>query len=60
MASLIDLFKAKEEEYKINNGGDKTPLSNDGGINLIADESLVDAARRGAINNTPYSSTVNF
>ena len=60
MASLIELFEQTKEQYEIKNKGDKTPLSIDGGKDIIADDNLVDQARGGAVNPAPYSSTVKF
>lgn len=61
MASLLELFENSEFQDQIKkNSGDKTPLSIDGGTDLIADDNLVDQARGGPINKTPYSSTVRY
>jgi hypothetical protein len=60
MASLIDLYKGSEYENGIDKNKDKTPLSNDGGKNIIANEKFVDQVRGGAVNTTKYSDTVNF
>jgi len=62
MASIIDLYKGSEFE---NAGGrsnkDKTPISNDGGVNLIGNEAELDRIRGGAVPDTKkYSNTVNF
>jgi len=59
MASIIDIFNQNKDQYEIKTKSDKTPLSNDGGKNLIADKSLIDAARRGVVPTTLYSDTVN-
>lgn len=60
MASLIDIFEKSEFNNQINKKADKTPLTVDGGLDLIGDDALVDTARGGAVNKTPYSSTVKF
>jgi len=59
MASLIDLFRGSEFE-NVPKGNDKTPISNDGGVNIIADKDYVDQVRGGAIKPTKYSDGVNF
>jgi hypothetical protein len=58
-ASIIDIYKGSEFE---NAGGkstkDKTPISNDGGVDLIKQ---AEQFRGGAIPFTkPYSNTVNY
>jgi hypothetical protein len=61
MASLIDIFEKSEYKDQINKkGSDKTPLTVDGGKDLIGNDTLVDNSRGGAINKTPYSSTVKY
>lgn len=60
MASLIDLYRGSEFENAPKKGADKTPISDDGGINIIANKNYIDQVRGGGINTTKYSSTVNF
>lgn len=61
MASIIDLYKGSEFENAGQNLKDKTPISNDGGVNIIGNKSQLDILRGGAIaNNKPYSNSVNF
>jgi len=60
MASLIDLYRGSEYENGIDKNKDKTPLSNDGGKNIIGNESVVEEARGGKVNTTKYSDTVNY
>ena len=61
MASLIDLYNGSEYENGIDKNKDKTPISNDGGTNIIADEKYVDQVRGGAVNSaTKYSDRVNY
>ena len=60
MASLIELFEQNKKQYEIKNKGDKTPLTVDGGKDLIGDDVLVDTARGGAIDKKKYSDTVKY
>lgn len=60
MASLIDLYKGSEYENGIDKNKDKTPLSNDGGKNIIGDEVKVNQARGGAVDTSRYSDRVNY
>jgi len=60
MASLIDLYKGSEYENGIDKNKDKTPLSNDGGKNIIGNEGTVEEARGGKVNTTKYSDSVNY
>jgi hypothetical protein len=61
MASLIDIFNKSEYKDQINKKGtDKTPLSIDGGKDIIANDSLVDQTRGGAVSKTPYSDSVTY
>ena len=60
MASLIDLYKGSEYENGIDKNKDKTPISNDGGVNLIADENYVDEVRGGKVDTGKYSDRVNY
>lgn len=58
--SLIELFNESEYKDQIKKNTDKTPLSEDGGKDLIADEELVKKARGGDINTNKYSDTVIY
>jgi hypothetical protein len=60
MASLIDIFEKSEYKDQIKKNSDKTPLTVDGGKDLIGNDSLVDTSRGGAVSKTPYSSTVKY
>ena len=60
MASILELFGDKgPKTSQINmKGGDKTPISADGGVDL-ATEPKLQKARGGILNNKKYSDTVN-
>lgn len=61
MASLIDIFENSEYKNQINkNGTDKTPLTVDGGKDLIGNDTLVDRVRGGAVSKKPYSDGVTY
>ena len=54
MASIIDIYTKSIPKTGVANikGGDKTPISADGGTNLSADETKLSKARKGAVNTT--------
>jgi hypothetical protein len=54
MASIIDIYTKSIPKTGVANikGGDKTPISADGGVNLTTDESKLSKARKGAVNTT--------
>ena len=54
MASIIDIYTKSIPKTGVANikGGDKTPISADGGTNLTTDESKLSKARKGAVNTT--------
>jgi hypothetical protein len=61
MASIIDLYKGSEFENAPKKSNDKTPISDDGGVNMIANKTELDRVRGGAVQNTKkYSDTVNL
>jgi hypothetical protein len=60
MPSIIEIY---ESGVPINGaidskGGDKTPIENDGGLNLSNDEKRLEKARGGKLNLKKYSDTV--
>ena len=54
MASIVDIYTKSTPKTGVANikGGDKTPISADGGVNLTTDESKLSKARKGAVNTT--------
>ena len=53
------LAKNPPAQSKANtNGGDKTLLEADGGLDLSKNESAIQKARGGKLNTKPYSDTV--
>jgi len=61
MASLIDIFNKSEYKDQINKKGtDKTPLTVDGGKDLIGNDALVNQARGGEVSKKPYSDSVTY
>ena len=54
MASIVDIYTKSTPKTGVANikGGDKTPISADGGTNLSADETKLSKARKGAVNTT--------
>ena len=54
MASIVDIYTKSTPKTGVANikGGDKTPISADGGTNLTTDESKLSKARKGAVNTT--------
>ena len=54
MASIIDIYTKSIPKTGVANikGGDKTPISADGGVNLTTNESKLSKARKGAVNTT--------
>lgn len=60
MPSLIELYNSSDFANLPKTGADKTPLSNDGGINITGNEKTVDTARGGIVDTKKYSETVKF
>lgn len=57
--SILELYREGEwSTYPKGKNLDKTPISADGGVDLIADETLLEKARRGKINTEKYSDRV--
>ena len=54
MASIIDLFKKSEFSKIGKSDADKTPISQDGGVDL-ANEKNLEKARVAKLNLKPYS-----
>ena len=54
MASIIDIYTKSIPKTGVANikGGDKTPISAEGGTNLSTDETKLSKARKGAVNST--------
>lgn len=54
MASIVDIYTKSIPKTGVANikGGDKTPISADGGVNLTTDENKLSKARKGAVNTT--------
>ena len=60
--AIIDMYKGSEyENAGLRSDKDKTPISNDGGVNFIANQQELDRVRGGAVPYTKkYSDTVNY
>ena len=59
MATILELYNSGEySTYPKNKNLDKTPISDDGGVDLSADESIMEKARGGKLNTKKYSDTV--
>lgn len=58
MASILDLYKKSNFAKLPNAGGDKTPISVDGGKDLSNEQTLA-KARGGKLNEKKYSDTVS-
>jgi len=58
MASIEDIYKKSEFAKLGKNSKDKTPISDDGGTNIVKDGAKLEKARGGKLNLTPYSSTI--
>lgn len=60
MASILDIYKKTPPTTgKIDNKGkDKTPIEPDGGLNLSTDDTKLQKARGGKLNEKKYSDTV--
>lgn len=57
--SILELYRSGEfSTYPKGTNLDKTPLSDDGGVNIIADEGKLERARRGKLNTKRYSDRV--
>lgn len=57
--SILELYKSSEfASYPKGTQLDKTPLSDDGGVDIIADESKMERARRGKLNTKRYSDRI--
>jgi len=54
MASIVDIYTKSTPKTGVANikGGDKTPISADGGKNLSTDETKLSKARKGVVNTT--------
>ena len=54
MASIVDIYTKSTPKTGVANikGGDKTPISTEGGTNLSTDETKLSKARKGAVNTT--------
>ena len=60
MASIEDIYKKSDFAKLGKKSKDKTPLSDDGGANIIKDGAKMEKARGGKLNQTPYSSTIKL
>ena len=54
MSKILDLYGKTGPKTGTANlkGGDKTPINNDGGMNLSVDETRLTKARKGAVNTS--------
>jgi hypothetical protein len=59
MASIEDIYKKSDFAKLGKNLKDKTPISADGGIDILKDGPKLEKARGGKLNLTPYSYTIN-
>jgi hypothetical protein len=59
MASIEQLYRASEYAKLADKSKDKTPIENDGGLNLSADEGKLEKARGGKLSQKKYSDTLS-
>jgi hypothetical protein len=58
MASIEDLYKKSEFSKLPRKGFDQTPISSDGGVDIIKDAKKLEKARGGKLNEKKYSDSV--
>jgi hypothetical protein len=58
MASIEDLYKKSEFSKLPRKGFDQTPISADGGVDIIKDAKKLEKARGGKLNEKKYSDSV--
>lgn len=61
--AILDLYtKLFPKTGRISNGGDKTPIEADGGMDLSKNEALLKKSRRGELgqNSGGYTPTKNY
>ena len=59
MASIEQLYRASEYSKLADKSKDKTPIENDGGLNISADEGKLEKARGGKLSQKKYSDTLS-
>lgn len=55
MASIEEIYKGSEYSKLAPKSKDKTPIENDGGLNLSTDEGKLEKARGGKLSQKKYS-----
>jgi hypothetical protein len=59
MASIEQLYRASEYAKLADKSKDKTPIENDGGLNISTDEGKLEKARGGKLSQKKYSDTLS-
>ena len=59
MASIEELYKGSSYSKLADKSKDKTPIENDGGLNLSVDSTKLEKARGGKLSQKKYSDTLS-
>lgn len=60
MTSIIEMYENNKDLNDVPKGKnkDKTPISPDGGVDLLNDEKLLERSRGGRLNTKKYSDSI--